>query len=247
VFTVGERDRVRSRVLELAAADPRVVAGAEIGALAQGGGDRWSDIDLTFGVDDSLPVAEVLADWTRAVRQEFDAVHLFDLGRDIAIYRVFLLPGCLQVDLSFAPASQFGARGPQFALLFGTAVELEQSPPPSPRHLFGLAVHHALRARICVERRLYWRAEYWVAELRRHGLELACLRRGLDPDYAKGFDHLPAEVRGPFGAALARSLAPDELLRALEAAVAALLAESADAGDLPAQADAHLREITGSG
>jgi hypothetical protein len=34
MFSVEERGRVRERLLELADADPRIVAGAEIGALA---------------------------------------------------------------------------------------------------------------------------------------------------------------------------------------------------------------------
>jgi hypothetical protein len=60
VFTVQERDRVRDQVLELARNDSRVVAGAEVGSLALGGGDRWSDLDLTFGVTDGSALTEVL-------------------------------------------------------------------------------------------------------------------------------------------------------------------------------------------
>jgi hypothetical protein len=51
VFTVEFRERVRDRVLELARNDARVVAGAAVGSSALGGGDRWSDLDLTFGVE----------------------------------------------------------------------------------------------------------------------------------------------------------------------------------------------------
>ncbi len=116
MFTVQDRDRVRDRVLEMAAADPRVVAGAVVGGLADGGGDRWSDLDLTFAVADSAPVSEVLADWTREFKADFGAAHLFDLPAGASIYRVFLVPDCLQVDLSFTPASAFGARGPQIQL-----------------------------------------------------------------------------------------------------------------------------------
>jgi len=50
VFTVPERDRVRDHVLRLAGSDSRVVAGAVVGSLAHGEGDRWSDLDrLLFG------------------------------------------------------------------------------------------------------------------------------------------------------------------------------------------------------
>jgi hypothetical protein len=244
VFSVEERDRVRDRVLEMASADPRVVAGAAVGSLAESVGDRWSDLDLTFGVADGIAVAEVLDDWTRELAETFDAVHLFDLPRDSALYRVFLLPGCLQVDLSCAPASEFGARGPRFALLFGNAVEMTQPPEPAAHHLFGLAVHHAVRARFCIERGRLWQAEYWISALRDHGLELACLRAGAEAAYGRGFDALPAEALAGWEDALVRSLEREELLRALGAAVSGLLREAGEVRDVAAKVEAQLRELT---
>src|SRR5947209_8666579 len=50
MFTVEERDRVRNRVVQMSRADPRLVAGALVGSTAGGGGDQWSDLDLTFGL-----------------------------------------------------------------------------------------------------------------------------------------------------------------------------------------------------
>src|SRR5439155_16722851 len=145
MFSISYRDRLRDRVLQLAASDARVVAGAVVGSLARDEGDRWSDLDLTFAVVDGLPILEVLDDWTRSLVAEFDAVHLFDLPSGSSIYRVFLLPGCLQFDLSFTPASKFGASGPKFKMLFGNSVEKPYVQPPSASELFGYAVHHALR------------------------------------------------------------------------------------------------------
>ena len=139
LFTVEDRERARERVLELAASDERVVAGAVVGSLALGDGDRFSDLDLTFAVADGVPVPEVLEDWTRTVVDELDGVHLFDLPSGASIYRVFLLPGCLQFDLSFTPAAAFGAGGPKFRLLFGDAVERPYAEPPSAHELFGHA------------------------------------------------------------------------------------------------------------
>jgi hypothetical protein len=40
VFTVDERNRIRDRILELANSDERIVAGAVVGSLATGEGDR---------------------------------------------------------------------------------------------------------------------------------------------------------------------------------------------------------------
>ena len=50
MFTVEQRDALRESVLTLAEKDRRVVAGAAVGSLAVGGGDRFSDLDLTFAV-----------------------------------------------------------------------------------------------------------------------------------------------------------------------------------------------------
>jgi hypothetical protein len=247
MFSVGDRDRVRDRVLELAAADARVVAGALVGSLAHGGGDQWSDLDLTFGVADGVPLAEVLEPWTRVLATEFGAAHLFDLPSGPSIYRVFLLPGLLQFDLSFTPASQFGATGPRFELLFGSAVERQQLQPPPARELFGYAVHHALRARFCIERGRLWQAEYWVRQVRDYALSLACLRHGLPAQHGRGFDGLPPEVRDGMLGALATSLEHGELLRALGCAVDGLLREGAAATpELTAQVAPQLRDLAGA-
>jgi hypothetical protein len=242
VFTAHERELVRERVLAKAAADPRVVAGAAVGSSAEGG-DEWSDLDLAFGVRDGAEVGDVLDDWTRELDAELDAVHLFDLHSGPAIYRVFLLPGLLQMDLSFASAAEFRPRGPRFQLLFGEAGVPALAPAPSSTHLFGLAVHHALRARFSIERRRYWQAEYWIAQLRDHAAQLACLRLDLPAGYARGVDDLPAEVREPLAEALAGSLDPDELRGALAAGIAALRRESAAAGEVATRVEPILRAL----
>jgi hypothetical protein len=246
VFGSEDRERARDHVLALAETDPRVVGAAVVGGLAEGAGDRWSDLDLTFAVDDAVPVAEVLADWTRAVADELDGVHLFDLGSGAPIYRVFLLPGCLQVDLSFSPASHFGARGPHFRLLFGSAVELPQPALKSADELFGLGVHHALRARFSIERGRLWQAQHWIGGVREQTLALACRRLGLEGAHARRADDLPPEVLEPLGATLVRSLDPDELRRALRSAVEGLLRESAEAAGLARRVEAQLLELAGS-
>lgn len=79
MFSVSYRDHVRDHVLQLAASDSRVVAGAIVGSLALSEGDRWSDLDLTFAVADEFSMHDVLEEWTRGLVEEFDAAHLFDL------------------------------------------------------------------------------------------------------------------------------------------------------------------------
>ncbi len=227
----------------MASSDPRVVAGAVVGSLAHDDGDRWSDLDLMFAVADDVPVTDVLEDWSRSVVREFDGVHLFDLPSGPIIYRVFLLPGCLELDLSFTPASEFGPGGPKVRLLFGKAVERPDEPPTPAQELFGYAVHHTRHARAAIERGRYWQAEYWISAVRDHGLHLACRRRGLDGWFGRDFDRLPAEVVDPWNDALVRSLERDELHRALGSAVAALLRESAEAGEMAEKLEGQLREL----
>ena len=245
-FSSEDRERVRERVLELSESDERVVAGAEVGSLALDGGDRWSDLDLTFAVVDGVPLSDVLGDWTLRLVDEFGALHLFDLPSGDSIYRVFLLPGCLQLDLSFTPASEFGARGPKFRLLFGSAVEKPHTPAPDPHELFGYAVHHALRARFCIERGRCWQAEYWISGVRDDALSLACRARSLPVREGRGYDDLPRDVQERFGVALVTSLERDELLRALQCAIDALLQEATEVRELAAKAEPELRTLTAS-
>ena len=243
MFRVADRDQLRDHVLQLAAADPRVVAGAVVGSLAHSAGDRWSDLDLTFAVADDQPLLDVLADWTGTLAREFGAVRLFDLPSGPTIYRVFLLPGCLQFDLSFTPAAQFGAAGPSFRLLFGSAVERPYLQPPPAHELFGYAVHHALRARFCIERGRFWQAEYWISGVRDNALSLACRRHGLPAHYGRGFDSLPPAVSDALRCALVQTLQRAELLRALACAVEGLLREAEEVRDLAAQVEPHLRQL----
>jgi len=230
MFTVEQRDALREHVLRLARDDGRVVAGAVVGSLAvDGGGDRFSDLDLTFAVADHVPVAEVLDDWTRALVEQEHALQLADLARGSTIYRVFLLPGRLQFDLSVTPAADFLPRGPRFRLLFGeTARELQLPAPPLPGDLFGWGVIYALHARSCIERGRTWQAEHYVGAVRDHALALACLREGLPAVQARGYDDLSAETLARFEGSHVGELEPAALLAALSVAVRALLHEGAE-------------------
>ena len=73
MFTADERDQVRDRIIEMAKRDPRVTAGALIGSTAAGLGDRWSDIDITFGIEDGTSLQAVLDDWTAQFNSELGA------------------------------------------------------------------------------------------------------------------------------------------------------------------------------
>jgi hypothetical protein len=243
VFTIAQRDALRERVLRLARHDARVVAGAAVGSLAVDAGDRFSDLDLTFGIADDVPVTAVLDDWTSTLVDELAAVELADLERGPTVYRVFLLPEALQFDLSMTPASQFRPAGPRFRLLFGDTAAGEPAKrtaagdifiavPATATELFGWGVIYALHARACIERGRVWQAEHYVSAVRDHALSLACLRRRLPAVQARGYDDLPAEALARFAHTHVGALSPDNLRAALAAATATLMHEGA-ASDLP--------------
>jgi hypothetical protein len=218
-----EREEVRRRLLALAEADECVVAAAITGSHATGAGDEWSDIDLAFGIRGDLPAA--LEHWTELLYRDFGALHHWDLPAGSTVYRVFLLPGWLEVDIAFTPAAEFGPLGPNWRTVFGQTVELAPAAPPRPDDLAGLAWHHVLHARACIERGKPWQAEYWISGVREQVLALACLRLGHATRYAKGADLLPPELTTPLEGTLVRSLDEAELSRALAVAAAALMAE----------------------
>jgi len=223
MFTVAHRDRVRERLLEFAESDPGVAAAAITGSYATGEEDEWSDIDLALAIPGQL--AESLDRWTELLNGEFGALHHWDLPWGSTVYRVFLLPDCLEVDIAFAPAEEFGPRGPKWRTVFGETLEVTPSPPPRRDDLVGLAWHHVLHARACIERGKPWQAEWLISAMRDHVLELACLRLGLTTNYAKGNDLLPPEVTEPIEATLVRSLDEAELRRALGAGAKVLTDE----------------------
>ena len=248
MFTVEQRDALRARMLRLAEDDERVVAGAAVGSLTVGTGDRFSDLDLTFAIADGVPIAKVLGDWTRTLTEELDALQLADLEAGPTTYRVFLMPDALQFDLSMTPATEFRPAGPRFQLLFGETAadepEVGSRPPgrlfiPTPAvagDIFGWGVIYALHARACIERGRVWQAEHYLGAVRDHALSLACLNRGQVAVQARGYDDLPPDTLAGLDRSHVGSLEPDALREALAACVLALLDEGAEA-DLP-EADA---------
>lgn len=218
MFTVAERDSVRDRLTDLAKSDERIVAAALVGGSAEGG-DRWSDLDLAFGVAENHTVGEVLEDYTSLFVKEFNVSILFDLPYGKTVYRVFLTPSNLQIDLSLTPGSDFESHSPRFKLLFGKFLEKYEGADPRPEHIFGMAVHHLVRARLSIERGRLWQAEYWINAGRDETFTLMCLERGLRLREGRGYDDLPKEILEPFKKTFVGSLSRERLLIALDALV----------------------------
>ena len=225
MFTVDDRQRIRSQLLDTARADARLTGVAVTGSGASGPEDAWSDIDLAFGVDGGAPMDDVLSDWTTRMYRQHQAVHHFDVMSGAWVYRVFLLASTLQVDLAFAPEKDFGARAPTFRLVTGRANELKHVPPPKAETLIGYAWLYALHTRSCLARGKPWQAEYMVSAMRDHVLALACLRHGLPAREGRGMDQLPGEVRSLLEESLVGRIEPGEIARAFRVVTTQLVTE----------------------
>jgi hypothetical protein len=219
MFTPEQRACLRSELLEYAAKDRRISGAAITGSAAGGGEDKWSDIDLAFGLANASDQPRVLSDWTTYMYESHSALHHLDVIAGAWTYRVFLLRDTLQVDLAFVHAAEFRPLAPTFKLIFGTANVPRHFPPQSPSDTIGFGWLYALHARSCIARMRLWQAEYMVSGVRDHAMALACIRHGLPAIHGRGMDALPSEVTARFEGSLVRQLSSAELSRAFRVAL----------------------------
>jgi hypothetical protein len=225
MFTPEERESVRTRLLAAAERDERIVAAALTGSGAAAVEDHWSDIDLAFSIDDSADRAAVIVDWTASMEREYQAVHYWDLRFGESLFRVFLIPSGLEVDISFTPAAAFGPYGPNFKLVFGASTDARTTGPANTRLMIGIAWHHALHARAAIERGRPWQALHLISGLRDNAFALAGTRLGLPTTAARGVDALPLSLKTRLQQSLVDSLDPGALRRALSVCVDAFTDE----------------------
>jgi hypothetical protein len=225
MFTPEERERLRAGLLERAANDPRIGGAAITGSAAASREDRWSDIDLAFGVKDAGDLTNVLSDWTAHMYEQHLALHHLDVYAGAWIYRVFLLASTLQVDLAFVPAAEFRALAPTFRLMSGEAKEPRHIEPAPVASIIGMGWLYALHVRSCIARGKLWQAEYMISGMRDNALALACIRLGLPADHGRGMDQLPKEVTAAFQGALVQQLDRDELSRCFRVTIDGFMGE----------------------
>ena len=226
MFRAEDRERLRDELVSGARADARISAAALLGSSALGREDRWSDIDIALCLAADADRTPAIADWTERMYSEHAAVHHLDVTRGETLYRGFLLSSTLQVDISFWGQAEFGAIGPGFRLLFGTAANPRTAAAPTAVELVGMGWLYALHARASIARARVWQAEYMISAMRDQVLALACLRHGVPAVQGRGMDDLPPEATVAIAPALIRSLDIPELKRAFAAITHALLVET---------------------
>ena len=225
MFTEACRNELRDALIDKAGLDQRLVGVALTGSSSTGSEDRWSDIDLALGVASDQSLDQVIADWTRYMFGEHQAVANVDVVSRATVYRVFLLANSLQVDIAFAPEHEFGAIAPTFRLVSGAAHEQPQSGPPNVDRLIGMAWLYGLHARSSIARGRPWQAEYMISALRDHVVMLACVRHQSPSQQGRGADMLPRSVTDSFQDALVRRVDDAELIRAFGRAMELLVFE----------------------
>lgn len=185
------RIEVQKQIIDFAKSDSNIIDCAIVGSESVGNDDKWSDVDLTFGYENDADVNQILRDWSKMMLEVFDANKLFDLSYKESLYRVFLLPNALQVDLSFTPSEHFGAITDNFKLIFGNQRKREFKSLPEINSIAGYTILFALKTRTSTEREKYWQAEYYLSKCRENIMILKCLKENLNSFDGRSFDELP--------------------------------------------------------
>ena len=225
MFSREEREQIRAALVRAAQADSNVTGAAHLGSAAADRLDDWSDIDLALCVSHDAAVDGVIAAWTARMYGDHEAIAHCDVRRGETLYRVFLLRNTLQVDLSFWPADRFSATGPKFKLIFGNANETRLSASDDAAELIGLAWLYGLHVRSSIARQRLFQAEYMLSNMRNRVIALACLREGLSTSEGRGFDDLSQDQKTRLAECYSSSLDPEELQRALQRTMHALVNE----------------------
>jgi hypothetical protein len=225
MFSREERERVRAALVHAAQSDSDISGAAHLGSAATDRLDDWSDIDLALCISPRAAVDDVIAAWTARMYADHAAVAHCDIRRRETLYRVFLLRNTLQVDLSFWPAERFRATGPKFKLIFGSAKEADLSANDSTAELIGLAWLYGLHVRSSIARRRLLQAEYMLSNMRNRVIALACLREGFSTSEGRGFDDLSNDQKSSFAQCYPSSVDFEELQRALQQTMRALINE----------------------
>lgn len=162
--------------------------------------------------------------------EQHGAVHHVDTRFGAWIYRSFLLPSTLQVDLAFAPSTEFRPLGATFHVVFGAANELALFDPPKAVDIAARCLPAVHCARVCITNGDLWQAEHFLSTARDNALASACLRHDLPWHHGRGFDLLPTETKAVFEDTFPPELCTGELSRALDVLVRSLDGEEPSSG-----------------
>ncbi|GAA0725756.1 hypothetical protein GCM10009430_31900 [Aquimarina litoralis] len=190
MYSKKDRIKVEKQIIDFAKLDSNIIDCAIVGSKSVGNDDKWSDIDLAFGYEIDADINQILRYWSKIMFESFGANKLFDMSYKESLYRVFLLPNALQVDLSFTPSDHFGAITDNFKLIFGNQRKREFKSLPEINSIAGYTILFALKTRTSIEREKYWQAQYYLTKCRENTMILKCLKENLNSFDGRSFDEL---------------------------------------------------------
>lgn len=202
MFTPEDREAIRLNILNRAEGDDRISGGAITGSASVEKQDRWSDIDLAFGVKAGASVELVLQDYTEKMYAEFQALHHLDVFSGAWINRVFFLSNTLQVDLAFVTENEFGARANTFKLQFGRAAQIIPAVPMKNEVIIGWCWLYALHIRSSIQRKKLWQAVFFIEAMRNQLIALYCRRFDIPEKEGRGVDQLPHRIKADLATTL---------------------------------------------
>lgn len=227
MFSEADRSALLEVLIARAHADPAIEAAALVGSAARGTVDRWSDIDLALGLGAEIDVVGVAERWTSTLGAIVSVADTLDVWVGPVLYRVFLLPDSLQVDLSFWPAGTLHATGSDpLVVIFGEVAAATPATTPDQRAILGWGWLYALHARTAIARGRGWQALHMLEGLREQIITLTCLRQGLESRDGRGVDQLPAASLAELAETLPAGLDPAAVSAAYETAVRLLAGEA---------------------
>ncbi|MBD79536.1 MAG: hypothetical protein CL840_11515 [Crocinitomicaceae bacterium] len=227
LFKEEERTALYNQLVQIGQLDNRIIGGALVGSFAADKQDKWSDLDISFGIKGDINPKKVLDKWADLLSMDYEIIHYFDVPHSLAIYRVLLFSSGLEVDLSVIPESEYGPKSPNFRLLFGRALENKKFPNPSIEKLRGWGWHHVMHANSSINRGKLWQAEFWISNLREHIIALKCLRFGLPSAHGRGVDQLPKSELNYLDKTLIKAIEVKELRTSLNSSTQLLVEEIA--------------------
>jgi predicted nucleotidyltransferase len=233
-MTPEQRQTILDQLIDLFQTDSRIASVLIVGSGAFGFTDDYSDIDLAVVAYDELDA--VYADWWSRLNEAFSVLSYF---RAPARYLYgLLLTGFLEVDLGFNSLTTLIARRGHWKIVFDRSAQVESIMQASwanrhapdmeetYTHLVTSIWHYIMHVTVAIQRGQVWRAYSDLGDIREQTVRLAGLRYDLDTKRFREVDRLPVDLLGSLQATLPASLQPDELQRALRAAVECFFREA---------------------
>ncbi|HET6445901.1 MAG TPA: nucleotidyltransferase domain-containing protein [candidate division Zixibacteria bacterium] len=229
-FTEEERQDILNDLLALMGQDDRLSGVILVGSAAEGFDDRFSDIDLSVVVDGEHEVATLFDDWKTRIAALFPVLSVFEVAHSENMFLSgFLLTNILELDIGFLSIKDLLAKQRRWKIVFDRSGQIEEimrssweNREPSDRESeyrrrLDSIWHYITHTALSIARGHRWRAIHYLDVVRVRSIELACIRRNLDPHHFRPVHLLPPDFLDQLQGTLPKSAEETEIFRALRA------------------------------